>query len=177
MYDAIVPDPLAPFLCDLNIITVSINKSAAAVCACPLVCTWPPPAASETSIASFTISTGSFFVVVAVALALLRSETHATFPSPPLSFQRKMTGELIASFWVGVHQVEWLKNDEPLRSNAGERIESIGSHSGLKIHSINFADTGAYMCQASSIGGLARDISSLVVQDDSTPSTHSSSSI
>ncbi len=69
-----------------------------------------------------------------------------------------------------VHQVEWLKNDEPLRSNAGERIESIGSYSGLKIHSINFADTGAYMCQASSIGGLARDISSLVVQDDSTPS-------
>lgn len=66
--------------------------------------------------------------------------------------------------------MEWLKNDEPLRSNAGERIESIGSYSGLKIHSINFADTGAYMCQASSIGGLARDISSLVVQDDSTPS-------
>jgi hypothetical protein len=73
-------------------------------------------------------------------------------------------------FCGGVHQVEWLKNDEPLRSNAGERIESIGSYSGLKIHSINFADTGAYMCQASSIGGLARDISSLVVQDDSTPS-------
>lgn len=66
--------------------------------------------------------------------------------------------------------MEWLKNDEPLRSNVGERIESIGSYSGLKIHSINFADTGAYMCQASSIGGLARDISSLVVQDDSTPS-------
>ena len=26
------------------------------------------------------------------------------------------------------------------------------------------------MCQASSVGGLARDISSLVVQEDSTPS-------
>lgn len=66
---------------------------------------------------------------------------------------------------VGAHQVEWLKNDEPLRSNS-HKMETSGSYSRLKIHSINFADTGAYMCQASSIGGLARDISSLVVQDD-----------
>lgn len=71
---------------------------------------------------------------------------------------------------ISLHQVEWLKNDEPLRAGAGERIETIGSYSGLKIHSISYADTGAYMCQASSIGGVARDISSLVVQDDSTPS-------
>lgn len=67
------------------------------------------------------------------------------------------------------HQVEWLKNDEPLRS-LGDKMETLGSYSRLRIHSINFADTGAYMCQASSIGGLARDISSLVVQDDSIPS-------
>ena len=75
-------------------------------------------------------------------------------------------------FLVDGCQVEWLKNDEPLR-NIGEKCETLGYSSHLKIHSINFADTGAYMCQASSVGGLARDISSLVVQDDSTPSESS----
>nr|CAH0112252.1 unnamed protein product [Daphnia galeata] len=106
-------------------------------------------------------------------------QTHAlhvhTLPevrvTPRIQSRRPGDDSLMKCHAVGVPfpKVEWLKNDEPLRSNAGERIESIGSYSGLKIHSINFADTGAYMCQASSIGGLARDISSLVVQDDSTP--------
>ncbi|XP_046440926.1 follistatin-related protein 5-like isoform X3 [Daphnia pulex] len=106
-------------------------------------------------------------------------QTHAlhvhTLPevrvTPRIQSRRPGDDSLMKCHAVGVPfpKVEWLKNDEPLRSSAGERIESIGSYSGLKIHSINFADTGAYMCQASSIGGLARDISSLVVQDDSTP--------
>lgn len=64
--------------------------------------------------------------------------------------------------------MEWLKNDEPLR-NVGEKSETLGHSSSLKIHAIDFADTGAYMCQASSIGGAARDISSLVVQQDAVP--------
>lgn len=88
----------------------------------------------------------------------------------PATFCLVIDSDRVCSPLASLHQVEWLKNDEPLRSGAGERIETIGSYSGLKVHSINFADTGAYMCQASSIGGLARDISSLVVQDESTPS-------
>ena len=64
--------------------------------------------------------------------------------------------------------MEWLKNDEPLR-NVGEKCETLGQSSSLKIHAIDFADTGAYMCQASSVGGAARDISSLVVQQDALP--------
>nr|CAD7405746.1 unnamed protein product [Timema cristinae] len=39
----------------------------------------------------------------------------------------------------------------------------------LQLHSIGYADTGAYMCQAVNIGGMTRDISSLVVQEEPTP--------
>lgn len=67
-------------------------------------------------------------------------------------------------------KVEWLKNDEPLKMDENTRKYAIvGNGTALKIKSISFADTGAYMCQASNIGGLTRDISSLVVQEQPTP--------
>ncbi|KAB7494853.1 Follistatin-related protein 5, partial [Armadillidium nasatum] len=45
----------------------------------------------------------------------------------------------------------------------------IGNGTQLHVRNIGYADTGAYMCQATSIGGIARDISSLVVQENPTP--------
>uniref|UniRef100_A0A1Y1K1I9 Follistatin-related protein 5 n=2 Tax=Photinus pyralis TaxID=7054 RepID=A0A1Y1K1I9_PHOPY len=66
-------------------------------------------------------------------------------------------------------KVEWLKNDEPLRLENAHKYQIVGNGTALKIKSINFADTGAYMCQATNIGGLTRDISSLVVQEQPTP--------
>lgn len=69
-------------------------------------------------------------------------------------------------------RVEWLKNDEPLheQQHDGDKYEVVGNGTRLAIRSINYADTGAYMCQATSIGGVTRDISSLVVQEQPTPS-------
>ncbi|XP_043473135.1 follistatin-related protein 5-like isoform X1 [Leptopilina heterotoma] len=66
-------------------------------------------------------------------------------------------------------RVEWLKNDEPLHDEP-DKFEVIGNGTKLLIKNIGYADTGAYMCQATSIGGLTRDISSLVVQEQPTPS-------
>ncbi|KAF5303953.1 hypothetical protein FQA39_LY01738 [Lamprigera yunnana] len=68
-------------------------------------------------------------------------------------------------------KVEWLKNDEPLRFDNAHKYQIVGNGTALRIKSINFADTGAYMCQATNIGGLTRDISSLVVQDQPTPTS------
>lgn len=65
--------------------------------------------------------------------------------------------------------VEWLKNDEPLHADA-EKYEVIGNGTKLVVRNIAYADTGAYMCQATSIGGRVRDISSLIVQEQPTPS-------
>jgi len=67
-------------------------------------------------------------------------------------------------------QVEWLKNDEPLRLDVPHKYKIIGNGTELQLHKIAYADTGAYMCQASNVGGVTRDISSLVVQEDPTPS-------
>ncbi|XP_065341205.1 follistatin-related protein 5-like isoform X2 [Cloeon dipterum] len=69
-------------------------------------------------------------------------------------------------------KVEWLKNDEPLRMEAG-KYEMVGNGTELRVRHISYADTGAYMCQASSVGGLTRDISSLVVQDEPSPTAPS----
>ncbi|XP_071050414.1 follistatin-related protein 5-like isoform X2 [Onthophagus taurus] len=66
-------------------------------------------------------------------------------------------------------KVEWLKNDESLRMDNGHKYQIVGNGTALKIRKISFADTGAYMCQGTSIGGLTRDISSLVVQEQPTP--------
>ncbi|KAL1494445.1 hypothetical protein ABEB36_010043 [Hypothenemus hampei] len=67
-------------------------------------------------------------------------------------------------------QVEWLKNDEILRieENSG-KYQFIGNGTSLKVTKIKYADTGAYMCQATNIGGVTIDISSLVVQDQPIP--------
>ncbi|XP_066994850.2 follistatin-related protein 5 [Anabrus simplex] len=66
-------------------------------------------------------------------------------------------------------KVEWLKNDEPLKMDTPQKYEIIGNGTELQLHNIAYADTGAYMCQATNIGGMTRDISSLVVQEDPTP--------
>lgn len=84
--------------------------------------------------------------------------------------------------------MEWLKNDETLRLDNPRKYQMVGNGTALKIRNIAFADTGAYMCQATNIGetsklnlfgfwlicvisgGLTRDISSLVVQEQPTPS-------
>nr|XP_034186881.1 follistatin-related protein 5-like isoform X3 [Osmia lignaria] len=68
-------------------------------------------------------------------------------------------------------RVEWLKNDEPLNHDQPGKYDLIGNGTKLMIKNVDYADTGAYMCQASSIGGVTRDISSLVVQDQPTPTT------
>ncbi|KAL3284650.1 hypothetical protein HHI36_018804 [Cryptolaemus montrouzieri] len=68
-------------------------------------------------------------------------------------------------------KVEWLKNDDSLKMENTKKYQLIGNGTALKIKDIGFADTGAYMCQASSIGGLTRDISSLVVQEQPTPTS------
>ncbi|KAK7603150.1 hypothetical protein V9T40_003149 [Parthenolecanium corni] len=66
-------------------------------------------------------------------------------------------------------KVEWLKNDEPFRLDLIRKYDIVGNGTELKVHNIEYADTGAYMCQAANIGGLTRDISSLIVQEDPTP--------
>ncbi|XP_049811271.1 follistatin-related protein 5-like isoform X1 [Schistocerca nitens] len=69
-------------------------------------------------------------------------------------------------------KVEWLKNDEPLPGEGApgrDRYEVVGNGTELTLKRLAYADTGAYMCQASNVGGLTRDISSLVVQDEPTP--------
>lgn len=66
-------------------------------------------------------------------------------------------------------KVEWLKNDEPLRVDIPHKYEVVGNGTQLRVRNIGYADTGAYMCQATSVGGMARDISSLVVQENPAP--------
>ncbi|XP_043287172.1 follistatin-related protein 5-like isoform X3 [Venturia canescens] len=68
-------------------------------------------------------------------------------------------------------RVEWLKNDEPLHEI--DKYEVVGNGTKLVVRDIGYADTGAYMCQATSIGGLTRDISSLVIQEQPTPTAAS----
>uniref|UniRef100_A0A6P7FSV5 Follistatin-related protein 5-like isoform X1 n=1 Tax=Diabrotica virgifera virgifera TaxID=50390 RepID=A0A6P7FSV5_DIAVI len=68
-------------------------------------------------------------------------------------------------------KVEWLKNNEPLKMDRSRKYQIIGNGTSLRIRNIEFADTGAYMCQATSIGGLTRDISSLVIQEQPTTSS------
>ncbi|KAJ8982694.1 hypothetical protein NQ317_013166 [Molorchus minor] len=78
-------------------------------------------------------------------------------------------------------KVEWLKNDESLHTDTPRKYQIIGNGTALKVRNIAFADTGAYMCQATNIatnlgihcipGGLTRDISSLVVQEQPSPSS------
>jgi len=47
----------------------------------------------------------------------------------------------------------------------------VGNGTELRVLNLDFADTGAYMCQAESVGGITRAISSLVVLAVPPPST------
>lgn len=47
-----------------------------------------------------------------------------------------------------------MKNDEPLKTDIARKYQIIGNGTSLRIRNIGFADTGAYMCQATSIGKL-----------------------
>lgn len=69
-------------------------------------------------------------------------------------------------------RVRWLKNDKPLSEDQPDKYEVIGNGTKLLIRKVDYADTGAYMCEATSIGGLTRDISSLVIQEEPTPSEY-----
>ncbi|XP_011055946.1 PREDICTED: follistatin-related protein 5-like [Acromyrmex echinatior] len=66
-------------------------------------------------------------------------------------------------------RVRWLKNDKPLSEDQPDKYEVIGNGTKLLIRKVDYADTGAYMCEATSAGGLTRDISSLVIQEQPTP--------
>lgn len=66
-------------------------------------------------------------------------------------------------------EIVWLKNNAQLDSADG-RVEMVGNGTALRIHNVTYTDTGAYECQASNIGGVTQDISSLIVQDDPVPS-------
>lgn len=67
-------------------------------------------------------------------------------------------------------QVVWLKNEERLKLDMVHKYRVVGNGTELSIDNIDYADTGAYMCQASNTGGVTRDISSLIVQEVLTPS-------
>lgn len=64
----------------------------------------------------------------------------------------------------------WLKNEERLKLDMVHKYRVVGNGTELSIDNIDYADTGAYMCQASNTGGVTRDISSLIVQEILTPS-------
>lgn len=67
-------------------------------------------------------------------------------------------------------QVVWLKNEDRLKLDLVLKYKVVGNGTELSINNIDYADTGAYMCQASNTGGVTRDISSLIVQEILTPS-------
>lgn len=64
----------------------------------------------------------------------------------------------------------WLKNEERLKLDMVHKYRVVGNGTELSIDNIDYADTGAYMCQGSNTGGVTRDISSLIVQEVLTPS-------
>jgi hypothetical protein len=67
--------------------------------------------------------------------------------------------------------VQWLKNDEPLPVDMGDKYVVTGDGIRLTLKDIYFSDTGAYMCKAQNSAGKRLDIGSLVVIDQQTPST------
>lgn len=74
-------------------------------------------------------------------------------------------------------QVVWLKNEERLKLDMVHKYRVVGNGTELSIDDIDYADTGAYMCQGSNTGGVTRDISSLIVQEILTPSKFGRGSI
>lgn len=71
---------------------------------------------------------------------------------------------------VPTPRVQWLKNDEELKMDV-QKYSVIGNSTALSVNKITYSDTGAYMCIASNTAGSVRDISSLVVQEEPTPTT------
>ncbi|XP_022249365.1 follistatin-related protein 5-like [Limulus polyphemus] len=69
---------------------------------------------------------------------------------------------------VPTPNVSWLKNDYELRVE-DDKYTIVGNGTALLIGKVTYSDTGAYMCVASNSAGSMRDISSLVVQDQPTP--------
>ncbi|XP_055704069.1 follistatin-related protein 5-like [Phlebotomus papatasi] len=65
--------------------------------------------------------------------------------------------------------VEWLKNDEAIKLETPNKYEVIGNGTSLHVLNITYSDTGAFMCRAQNIGSEVKDISSLIVQEDETP--------
>lgn len=63
-------------------------------------------------------------------------------------------------------KVEWLKNDEALRLENPHKYQIVGNGTALKIRSIDFADTGAYMCQATNVG---KQQFVIIIQDNNIP--------
>uniref|UniRef100_T1IVU0 Follistatin-related protein 5 n=1 Tax=Strigamia maritima TaxID=126957 RepID=T1IVU0_STRMM len=70
---------------------------------------------------------------------------------------------------VPTPRVQWLKNDEELKLEM-HKYNVIGNSTALSVNKLTYSDTGAYMCVATNTAGSVRDISSLVVQDEPTPS-------
>ncbi|XP_076361506.1 follistatin-related protein 5-like [Tachypleus tridentatus] len=69
---------------------------------------------------------------------------------------------------VPTPNVSWLKNDYELKDE-DDKYTIVGNGTALLIGKVTYSDTGAYMCVASNPAGSMRDISSLVVQDQPTP--------
>ncbi|XP_055933578.1 follistatin-related protein 5-like isoform X2 [Argiope bruennichi] len=68
--------------------------------------------------------------------------------------------------------VSWLKNDEELKLMT-DKYTIVGNGTALLVGKITYSDTGAYMCVASNPAGMTRDITSLIVQDQPTPTAPS----
>ncbi|OXA59102.1 Follistatin-related protein 5 [Folsomia candida] len=85
-------------------------------------------------------------------------------PGCEVSFECRVTGE---PFPV----VQWLKNDEPLPVDMGDKYVVTGDGIRLTLKDIYFSDTGAYMCKSQNSAGKRLDIGSLVVIDQQTPAT------
>lgn len=104
----------------------------------------------------------------------LLAATPEVYVTPHLQSRRPGEVAEIACSIIGepVPYIKWMKNDETIQmdgAKASSKYEFVGNGSTIRIKNIQYADTGAYMCAATSIGGAVRDLSSLIVQDDPTP--------